>query len=56
MTRSQKLLKLLKDFLKFGLFPFGGGLSIVAQMQQKYAQEEKPITPEELLAFGVFGI
>ncbi len=49
MTRSQKLLKLLKDFLKFGLFTFGGGLSIVAQMQQMYAQEEKSITPEELL-------
>ncbi len=40
---------LFRDFLKFGCFTFGGGLSIVAQMQSEYADRRKAITNEELL-------
>ncbi len=49
MTQMQKLKKLLFDFLRFGLFTFGGGMSIVAQMQQKYVQEEQCISSEDIL-------
>ena len=36
-------------YAKFGLFTFGGGWSIVAQMQKLYVEQEKVITSEELL-------
>ncbi len=49
MKPSQKLLNLLLDFIRYGCFTFGGGWSIIAQMQQKYVQQEKSITAEELL-------
>lgn len=41
--------QLLRDFARFGCFTFGGGLSIVSQMQQLYVQERKTITAEELV-------
>ena len=43
------LLILLAEFIRFGLFTFGGGWSIIAQMQQLYVEKKKIITSEELL-------
>lgn len=41
--------RLFLDFLKFGCFTFGGGWSIVAQMQALYVERQKILTAEELL-------
>ncbi len=49
MKRKMDLWTLLKDFIRFGIFTFGGGLSIIAQMQQLYAEERKTCTADELL-------
>ncbi len=49
MTRFNVLLALLKDFVRYGCFTFGGGWSIIAQMQQKYVEQEKSMTTEELM-------
>lgn len=49
MSRTKTLLKLMLDFMTFGCCTFGGGMSIIAQMQQKYVEKEKSITVEELL-------
>lgn len=49
MRKSNRLLRLLLDFIRFGCFTFGGGWSIIAQMQQKYVEQEKTITSQELL-------
>lgn len=35
--------------MRFGLFTFGGGWSIIAQMQQLYVEKKKILTSEELL-------
>lgn len=40
---------LLLEFMRFGLFTFGGGWSIIAQMQQLYVEKKKILTSEELL-------
>lgn len=40
---------MLTDFVRFGCFTFGGGWSIVAQMQQLYVEKKKTMTREELL-------
>ena len=37
------------DFLKLGLFTYGGGWSLIAQMQQKYVEANRQLTSEELL-------
>ena len=50
-----RLAKLYFDFLKFGAFTFGGGWSIVAQMQELYVKREKSITEEELLDITSIG-
>lgn len=42
-------LRLFLQFLKIGCFTFGGGWSIIAQMEQIYVQKEKILTSEELL-------
>lgn len=47
--KAKELLVLLAEFCRFGLFTFGGGWSIVAQMQQQYVERKKSITAEELL-------
>ena len=47
--RSGRLLRLFVDFLKFGCFTFGGGWSIIRQMQQVYVERRKTLTNEELL-------
>lgn len=41
--------KLFLFYFKIGLFTFGGGWSIVAQMQKEFVEKEKMITDEELL-------
>ena len=49
MKNTRYVFRLFCDFLKFGCFTFGGGWSIVAQMQKRYVEEQKCITQEELL-------
>ena len=53
MTKEQrrKTLYILKTFLKFGCFTFGGGWSIVAQIQKEFVEKKHWITDEELLDF-----
>ena len=47
--KKTNLRRLFLDFLQFGCFTFGGGWSIVGQMQRKYVEQEGVITDEELL-------
>ena len=49
MKRGKALLALFWEFFQFGCFTFGGGWSIVAQMQRLYVEKRKTITGEELL-------
>ena len=49
MKKSKQLLDLFLTFLKLGCFTFGGGMSIVAQMQRIYVEDQKIITDGELL-------
>lgn len=49
MKKASSLLRLFLTFLKLGCFTFGGGWSIVAQMQRIYVEEKKLMTEEELL-------
>lgn len=48
MSKSKTAARLFLDFLKFGLFTFGGGWGIIAQMDRQYVQQEKSISGEEL--------
>lgn len=45
----KKLPGLFLEFARFGCFTFGGGWSIIAQMQQTYGDKRKEITSQELL-------
>ena len=47
--RKNQIITLFFDFLKLGLFTYGGGWSLIAQMQQKYVDSKKLLTSEELL-------
>lgn len=47
--RAKELLTLLLEFIRFGCFTFGGGWSIIAQMQQLYVEKKQIITSQELL-------
>lgn len=49
IDRFKKSIKLFGDFFQFGCFTFGGGWSIIAQMQKLYVEKEKTITSQELL-------
>ena len=49
MEHKQSVRSLFLQFLKFGCFTFGGGWSIVAQIQQVYVEEKQTISNEELL-------
>ncbi len=49
MKTWKKALILFGQFFQFGCFTFGGGWSIVAQMQKLYVEKEKTITSQELL-------
>lgn len=50
-----RALNILLTFLKFGCFTFGGGWSIVAQIQKEYVEKKHWITDEELLDFTSVG-
>lgn len=45
----KKALELYMYYFKIGWFTFGGGWSIVAQMQKDFVEDKKTITSEELL-------
>lgn len=47
--------QLFWQFFKFGCFTFGGGWSIVAQMQQVYAREKRLLGEEEILDLAAVG-
>lgn len=49
MKRFKTILHLFLQFLKIGFCTFGGGWSIVAQMQKTFSDKEKMISNEELL-------
>lgn len=49
MKNRKALPGLFRDFFKFGCFTFGGGWSIVAQMQELYVEKQHTLTDEELL-------
>ncbi len=49
MANTKELLTLLSEFIRFGCFTFGGGWSIIAQMQQLYVEKKNTITAEELM-------
>lgn len=49
MDTWKKAMKLFGQFFQFGCFTFGGGWSIIAQMQKLYVEKEKNITSQELL-------
>ena len=53
--RAKKAAGILLMFLKFGCFTFGGGWSIVAQIQKEYVEKRHWITDEELLDFTSMG-
>ena len=40
---------MLGEFARFGCFTFGGGWSIIAQMQQLYVEKKKVLTSQELM-------
>ena len=46
-----RVLNLFCMFLKFGCLTFGGGWSIIAQIQQEYVQKRGWLTDEELLDY-----
>ena len=49
MRRYREIPGLFWQFMKFGCFTFGGGWSMIAQMQKLYVDQKKTITAEELL-------
>ena len=49
MENRQSVGSMFLQFLKFGCFTFGGGWSIVSQMQRVYVEERKCITNGELI-------
>ncbi|MGN0998331.1 MAG: chromate transporter [Faecousia sp.] len=49
LNQAKKLLTLLLEFARFGCFTFGGGWSIIAQMQQLYVEKKKVITSQDLM-------
>lgn len=52
---KNRVLNIFFTFLKFGCFTFGGGWSIVAQIQKEYVENKCWITDEELLDFTSVG-
>ncbi|MBQ6564040.1 MAG: chromate transporter [Clostridia bacterium] len=53
--QRSRLADIFTTFLKFGCFTFGGGWSIVAQIQKEYVEKKHWITDEELLDFTSVG-
>ena len=48
-SQCSRALELFLYFFKIGFYTFGGGWSIVAQIQQEYVQSKGWITDEDLL-------
>lgn len=53
--RGKMALEILLFFLKIGWFTFGGGWSIVAQMEKEFVEKRGWITREELLDYAAIG-
>lgn len=53
--KCKKALQIYCFFVKIGCFTFGGGWSIVAQMQKEFVEKRKWITKEELFDFTAIG-
>jgi chromate transporter len=53
--RFKMALQLFAFFLKIGFFTFGGGWSILAQMQKEFVEKRKWITEESLLDMTLVG-
>ena len=53
--RIKNGLMLFVFFFKIGCFTFGGGWSILAQMEQEFVDKRKLITKEELLDMVAVG-
>ena len=53
--QRSRLPEVFINFRKFGCFTFGGGWSIVAQIQKEYVEKKRWITDEELLDFTSVG-
>ncbi len=53
--RRGRTIILLVTFLKFGCFTFGGGWSIIAQIQKEFVEKRGWITNEELLDYTSVG-
>ena len=49
MKKKNQLFRLMLEFIRFGCFTFGGGWSIVAQLQRTYVREQKILTDRELM-------
>lgn len=54
-NKENRVANIFWTFLKFGCFTFGGGWSIVAQIQKEYVEKKHWITDEELLDFTSVG-
>ena len=48
-SQCSQALELFLYFFKIGFYTFGGGWSIIAQIQQEYVQKKGWITDEDLL-------
>lgn len=53
--KENRVLSIFIMFLKIGCFTFGGGWSIIAQIQKEYVEKRHWITDEELLDFSSVG-
>ena len=53
--KKARWVELTLTMLKIGLFTFGGGWSIVAQMQKEFVEKRGWLTAEELLDIGAMG-
>lgn len=53
--RLTRVAEIFCTFFRFGCFTFGGGWSIVAQIQKEYVEKKRWITDEELLDFTSVG-
>ena len=53
--KAARVWDIFRNFFRFGCFTFGGGWSIVAQIQKEYVEKKKWITAEELLDFTSVG-
>lgn len=51
----KKACTLFRFFFRIGCFTFGGGWSILAQMEREFVEKEKLITKEELVELAAVG-